>query len=269
MNASINKTGKKFAVVTGASSGIGLELAQQFVNHGFDVLIAAENAEIHHTAKALETVDAKVTPVQVDLATPEGVDELYTAIKAQDRPLDAIAINAGVGVSGGFLETDLQDELNMINLNVLSVVHLSKHVLRDMAAQGHGRVLYTASSVSEQPSPYLAVYAATKAFVLSFADAMRYELKDAGVIITALMPGATDTNFFARAGMLDTKVAQSKKDDPADVAAQAFEALMNGDQHIVAASVKSKLMTWANEIMPESAKAAMIAPQTKPGSARH
>ncbi len=257
---------RPLAVVTGASSGIGLELAKQFATHGFDLLIAAEPGGLDEAARLLEGEGASVVAVPVDLATAEGVDALYEQIQAQGRPVDAVAINAGVGVGGPFLDTELARELAMIQLNVASTVHLAKHVLRDMAARGQGRALFTASIASVMPAPFEAVYGATKAFVYSFAEAVRNELKDTGVTVTALMPGPTETNFFHRAGLDDTKVGQSKKDDPADVARQGFEALMAGDDHVIAASLKTKLQGALAEILPETTKAEHHRSLSEPGS---
>jgi uncharacterized protein len=258
---------RQLAVVTGASSGIGLELARQFAEHDFDLLIVAEQAGIQEAAASLRSHGGTVEPVQADLATREGVDHLYQQMKALGRPVDAIAINAGVGVGGPFIDTDLEAELRLINLNVVSVVQLSKFVLRDMISRGEGRVLYTSSIAADMPAPFEAVYGASKAFELSFAEAVRNELKDTGVTITVLQPGATETNFFRRAGMEDTKVGAGKKDDPAEVAKQGFEALMAGKDHIVAGSLKNKLQDAAAQVMPEPAKAAAHRKLSEPGSA--
>jgi uncharacterized protein len=258
---------RPLAVVTGASSGIGLELAREFAENGFDLLIAAENSEIQSAAESLRVHGGTVEPVQADLATREGVDHLYGQIKAGGRPVEAIAINAGIGVGGPFVDTDLEAELRLINLNVTSVVQLSKYVLRDMVSRGQGRVLYTSSIAAEMPAPYEAVYGASKAFELSFAEALRNELKDTGVTITALQPGPTDTNFFSRAGMQDTKVGAGKKDDPADVARQGFEALMAGKDHVVAGSIKNRLQSAAAQVTPETMKAAAHRKLSEPGSA--
>lgn len=257
---------KQLAVVTGASSGIGLELARQFAQHHFDLVIAAEDPGIENAADMLRGLGVEVEFVQTDLATRDGVHQLLDQIG--DRPIDAIAINAGIGVGGPFLKTDLEKELKMIDLNVTSSVHLAKHVAPRMAQRGSGKILITASIASTMPAPFEAVYGATKAFLLSFADALRSELADQGVSVTALMPGPTETNFFHRAGLDDTKVGQDKKDDPADVAKQGFEALMKGDAHIVAASFKTKLMGAMNEMMPEMVKAAVHRRLAEPGSAK-
>lgn len=255
------------AVVTGASSGIGFELAKQFAENGYDLIIAAEDDGISEAAQSLRTYGGQVHDIQVDLREYDGVDTLYQAIKANPQPVDAIAINAGVGVGGSFLDTDLQDELDMINLNVKSVVHLSKHIIGDMAARNSGKVLFTASVVSEAPAPFQAVYSATKAFVLNFAEGIRSELKDTNITITALMPGATETNFFHRAGLDDTKVGQSKKDDPADVARDGFEALMRGEDKVIAHSIKSKAMGVMGKLMPDKMNAAGMRGMNEPGSA--
>jgi short-subunit dehydrogenase len=254
------------AVVTGASSGIGLSLAGQFAKHGFDVVIAAEDAELQDAARSLGEVGTSVLPVQVDLATHEGVRELYRAIVATGRPVDSLAINAGVGVGGAFTETDLDAELNLIALNVTSAVHLAKLVLPEMVARGHGRVLFTSSIAASAPGPFHATYAASKAFLHSLSESIRNELKDTGVTVTALMPGPTDTEFFERAGMQDTRVGSTKhKDDPDDVARQGFDALMSGEHHVVAASLKNKAMVASGRVMPEPVKAEMQRQLTEPG----
>jgi short-subunit dehydrogenase len=259
---------RPYAVVTGASSGIGRELAKQFAENGFDLLVAAEDDALAGAASELRGLGAAVDELQVDLASADGVDRLYREISAAGRPVDAIALNAGVGAGGAFAtDTDLADELRLIDLNVRSTVHLAKHVVRDMVRRGEGRVLFTSSIASTMPGTYQAVYNASKSFVQSFALALRAELADTGVTVTSLMPGATETEFFARADMLDTKVGASDKDDPADVARDGFEALMAGDERVVSASMKTKLQARASRVMPDRAKAAMHKSMAEPGSA--
>jgi short-subunit dehydrogenase len=257
------------AVVTGASSGIGYALAAQFAKNGFDVVIAAEDAELHDAARSLEQLGASVVAVQVDLATGDGVRKLYGAVTATGRPVDSLAINAGVGVGGAFTETDLAAELNLIALNVTSAVHLAKLVLPDMVARGHGRVLFTSSIAASAPGPFHATYAASKAFLHSLSESIRDELKDTGVTVTALMPGPTDTEFFERAGMQDTRVGSADKDDPDDVAKQGFDALMAGKHHVVAGSLKNKVMVASGRITPEPVKARMQRQLTEPGHGEH
>lgn len=263
-NQNSNSDSRPLAVVTGASSGIGYELAKVFAKNGYDLIIAAEDRGIVEAADAFRSLGATVEPVQTDLANPEGVDKLYASIKRAGRPVDSAALNAGVGVGGEFSQTEFQDELNLINLNITSVVHLSKHLIRDMLAQGHGRILFTSSIAAEMPGPYYAVYAASKAFVQSFAEALRYEVKESGITVTSLQPGATDTNFFARANMLDTKAGEGKKDDPADVAKDGFEALMAGKDHVVAGSLMNNVQAGMSKFISESQGAAMQGKETKP-----
>lgn len=203
-----------------------------------------------------------------NLASYEGVETLVEKIEGTGQPVDAIAINAGVGVGGDFArQTDLAEELNLIQLNVVSTVHLAKRVLKNMVARGQGRVLFTASIASIQPAPFEAVYGASKAFILSFSEALRSELKDTGVSVTALMPGATETNFFHRAGMDDTKVGASQKDDPAEVARQGFEALMEGKDRVVAGSLKTKAQGVMSNLLPDTVKAEQHRKLSEPGSA--
>ncbi len=206
---------RPLALVTGASSGIGYELARQFADHGFDLIVTAEDAQLAAAARHLRDDGAQVTAVRTDLSTASGVDELYDAVRATGRPLAAAALNAGVGAGGAFAtDTDLADELRIVDLNVRCTVHLAKHVVRDMVARDEGRILFTSSIASTMPGAFQAVYNASKSFVQSFALALREELKDTGVTVTSLMPGPTDTEFFARADMLDTKVGAGPKDDP-------------------------------------------------------
>ena len=258
---------KPFAVVTGGSNGIGLELAKEFSRNGFDVLLVAEpDGRLETAAVEVQALGAAVSTVATDLATSDGVDMLYNAIKAGGRPVDAVAINAGFGLGGDFRETDLETETKMINLNCTSTVHLAKHMAQDMSARGSGRMLFTASIASLMPAPFEAVYGATKAFVFSFAEALRNELKDTGVSVTALLPGVTETDFFHRADMDDTAAGASKKDDPADVARDGFNALMAGKDKVIAGSLKTKAMGLATELTPPTISAEVHRKMSEPGS---
>ncbi len=263
------KTARPLAVVTGASSGIGYELAKQFAQNGFDLLVTAEDAGLVEAAQAFESLGAQVQSVRADLAKYEGVEELYARIQALGRPVDAIAINAGVGVGGDFVrQTDLEAELNMIQLNITSSVHLAKRVLKDMVERGEGRVLITSSVAALMPGSFEAVYGATKAFLLSFSEALRNELQDTGVTVTALLPGPTETNFFHRAGMDDTKAGQPENEDSAEqVARQGFEALMAGEDKVVAGSLKTKVMAAAAKVLPDTFVAEQHRKLSEPGSA--
>jgi short-subunit dehydrogenase len=259
------------ALVTGASSGIGLALAEEFVAHGHDVLVVAEDDEIHQVPARLReagdgTMTATVTVVQADLATRPGVETLLERVRAMPEPLAVAAINAGVSVAGPFVETDVEDHLRLIDLNVTGAVLLAHGVLRDMVRRGDGAVLFTSSVGATMPSPWEATYNASKSFLLSFAEALRVELRDQGVTITTLMPGPTDTEFFERAGLEDTRLGQMKKDDPRDVARDGYEALMEGEDHVVAGSMKNKAQAVAGKFAPYEQSARAHGKLSEPGS---
>jgi short-subunit dehydrogenase len=260
-------TNRPLAIVTGASSGIGLELARQFAMHGYDLVVAAEDESIEDAATELRREGTEVEAVMADLTERDGVDELLTRAAALGDP-DAVAINAGVGVAGRFVESDLDAHLQLVDLNVREAVHLAHSVLRGMVRRGEGRVVFTSSIAATMPGPYQSTYNASKAFLQSFAEALRVELEDTGVTVTALMPGPTDTDFFMRAGLEDTKLGQSSKDDPAEVARDGFEALMAGKDHVVAGSMKNKAQAAAAKVLPQEATAKVHAKMSEPGSGR-
>jgi uncharacterized protein len=266
--STLDPSGKPLALVTGASSGIGLELAKQFAQHGFDLVVAAENPEIEQAAAELTTLGAAVTPVQADLSTYEGCEELYQATQTLGRPVEALALNAGVGSGGPFDETDLHKELEVIAVNVTSTVHLAKRFIPPMVDRRRGKVLITSSIASTQPGPYEAVYAATKAFDQSFAESIRSELKESGVTVTSLMPGVTQTNFFKRADMTDTRAGgnESMQDDPAKVAEQGFQAMMDGEEKVVAGNPMNKVMAAMGRVTPDAVKSKMHTALSEPGS---
>jgi uncharacterized protein len=257
---------RPLAVITGASSGIGFELARQFVENGFDVLLNAEDAGLGTAATQLEAAGASVQAVQADLSSYDGVERLYEAIVSTGRPVSAAALNAGVGLGGAFIDTDLAEEMKIIDLNIKSTVHLAKRLLRDMAARNDGRLLITSSIASTMPGSFQSVYNASKSFLQSFAEALQNELKDSDVTITSLMPGPTDTNFFQRAEMEDTSVGQGPKDDPAQVAKQGFDALMGGKDKLVAGSGKTKVQGIVNKVLPDKVKAAAHRQMAEPKS---
>jgi len=259
-------TDRPLAVVTGASSGIGLELAKVLADNGFDLVLAAED-DLEPAAADLRRRGTTVDPVRADLATHEGVEALVTRV-GTTSPIDVLAVNAGVGVGGPFLERALEEHLSLIALNVTGAVHLTHRLLPAMAARGEGRVLFTSSIAGTMPAPYESTYGASKAFLSSFGLALRNELADSGVTVTVVMPGPTDTEFFERAGMEDTKVGQSSKDDPATVAAEGFEAMMAGKDHVVTGSLKNKLQAGAAKVVPDQVSAAAHASMSQPGSGK-
>lgn len=230
-------TVRPLAVVTGASSGIGLHLALECVRHGFDLVIAADR-DIEAAARRLSAAGATVQAVNTDLATLQGVDELLATVG--DRQVDALLANAGHGLGRGFFDQSFDDVQGVIDTNITGTLYLLQRVGRRMRDARSGRILITGSIAGFMPGTFQAVYNGSKAFIDSFSWALRNELKDSGVTVTCLMPGATDTNFFSRADMLDTKVGAGKKDDPADVAKIGFEATMNGEGDMVS--------DWKNKI---------------------
>jgi short-subunit dehydrogenase len=258
----------QLAVVTGASSGIGFELAKVFAGEGFDLLIAAEDAELTTALEELKGSGANVEAHRVDLATEAGVIELYRHIQNTGRPVDVLALNAGIGAGGAFAtETELADELRLIDLNVRSTVHLCKLVIADMIERDEGRILFTSSIAATMPGAFQAVYNASKSFVQSFALAIRNELKDTDITVTALMPGPTETEFFERADMEDTEVGAGEKDDPAEVARQGFDALMADKERVVAGAFKNKAQVAVGRVIPDKVKAEKHREMAEPGSA--
>jgi len=255
---------QQFAVVTGASSGIGKELAFLFADGGYDLLLCAEDAAIETAAAQCRARGAGVVALQRDLRGTDGVQELYAAITATGRAVDAAAVNAGVGRGGAFVDTPLPDLLEVVDLNVVSTMQLTHLLLGDMVRRNKGRLLLTSSIASTMPGSYQAVYNASKSFVQSLAEALHNEVKDTEVVITSLMPGPTETNFFRRARMDDTPVGQSSKDDPAAVARQGFEALMAGKDRVVAASLATKAQELASKVLPDKVKAELHRHMAKP-----
>jgi short-subunit dehydrogenase len=244
-----------FAVVTGASSGIGLELALLFAGDGYDLLLCAEDDELEPAAARCRGAGVEVATFRTDLAEAEGVQSLYEAVVATRRPVDAAALNAGVGQGGAFVDTEVSALLRVAQLNALSTMHLTRLLLADMVARGQGRLLLTSSIASTMPGPFQAVYNASKSFVQSLAEALQEELRDSAVTITSLMPGPTETEFFSRAGMDDTVMGQGPKDDAADVARQGYEALLAGKDRVVAASLLTKAQELGAKVLPDKLKA--------------
>jgi len=259
-----DSTNRRFAVVTGASSGIGLELARCCARDGFDLLIAADEPEIEAAARALRADGAQVQAVVCDLSTSEGVDVLVAAIGG--RPVDALLANAGRGLGRAFLQQDFADIRRVIDTNVTGTIDLVQRVARDMQARGQGKVLITGSIAGLMPGSFQAVYNGTKAFLDSFSRALRNEMKDSGVTVSCLLPGATDTKFFERADMLDTQVGQQQKDDPADVAATGYKAMMDGEAAVVA-GLKNKIQAALAHVTPDGVLAEMHRGMSEPGTA--
>ncbi len=253
-----------FAVVTGASSGIGLELARCCAAAGLDLLIAADEPEIEAAAIELRHAGVSVNALQVDLSTLEGVDRLVAAVG--NRPVDCLLANAGRGLGHAFLDEAFSQAKLVLDTNVTGTIYLIHRLAGPMRARGSGRILVTGSIAGFMPGSYQAVYNGTKAFLDSFSLALRNELKDSGVTVSCLMPGPTDTQFFERADMLDTKVGQDgKKADPAEVARIGFEAMLNGEADVVA-GWKNKLQVAMAKVMPAQVLAEQHRKMAEPGS---
>jgi len=242
---------RPLAVVTGASSGIGYALARIAADAGYDLVIAADTPEIVEAAQALGGAGVWVDHIQVDLATRAGVEQLLQ--KVGDRPVDVLLANAGHGLGGAFLDQAVEAWMHVVGANVTGTLYLTQRVGQRMRERGQGRILFT-GSIAGLPGSVNAVYNGSQAFIDSFAFALRNELKDTGVSVTVLMPGPTDTNFFDRAHMTDTKVGQGHKDDPADVARTGWDAMMRGDGDVVA-GLKNKAQAAAAAVTPQSALA--------------
>jgi short-subunit dehydrogenase len=251
------------AIITGASTGIGRELARLCAQNGFDLVVAADEPAIHEAAGIFRQEGAAVDVVEADLATQAGVDRLHAAVGG--RAVDALLANAGHGLGKGFLDQNFDDIKHVIDTNVTGTVYLIQKVGRDMRARRRGRILITGSIAGFMPGTFHAVYNGTKAFIDSFSFALRAELKDTGVTVTCLMPGPTDTEFFERADMLDTKVAQDRKDDPVDVAKVGFDAMMRGDGDVVS-GWKNKLQTTIANVTPAGLLAEQHRRLAEPGS---
>lgn len=256
---------RPLALITGASAGIGLELAAQLADRGYDIVGVGSSERIGRLPDRLPSVT--VHPVQVDLSTAEGVDRLWSVVEDLGRPLEVAVLNAGRSLGGAFLDTDLDDEMAMLSLNVTSQVRLAKHVVKAMAARRSGRILITASLSATTPTPYESIYGPTRAFVSSFAQGLREEMKEFGVSVTALLPGATATDFHRTAGMGNTKFgSDSWKNDPTQVARQGVEALFAGKDHVIGGDAATRRAALLNKLLPERVKAHRFAKDSKPSS---
>ncbi|MFC9967046.1 SDR family NAD(P)-dependent oxidoreductase [Nocardia ignorata] len=249
-------TRRPLALVTGASRGIGYALAEQLIDRGYDVVVTAEDTEIDFAAATLRRSYAQVGSIRADLRTDDGVQRLYEFACQDGRPLEVVALNAGVGRGGAaFTETGLDEDFDLIALNVRSTVHLAKLVLPDMVERNAGKLLFTSSIAAMMPGANMALYNASKSFVQSFAEALREELRSTGITVTALMPGPTDTDFFRRAKMLDTPMGRGPKEDPVLIARQGIDALLHDKRKVIAGSVPTKVAGLISRVLPDSIKA--------------
>ncbi|HEV7433948.1 MAG TPA: SDR family NAD(P)-dependent oxidoreductase [Pseudorhizobium sp.] len=261
------ETGNGLAVVTGASTGIGFELAKCAAQEGYDLAIAADEPRIQEAAVKLREFSVQVEAMQVDLATRDGVRRFVDGIASLGRPIDLLMANAGRGLGHGFLDEDPDDAQRVVDTNITGTIHLVHAIGNRMRTRGSGRILFTGSIAGFMPGAFQAIYNGTKAFINSFSFALREELKGSGVTVTCLMPGPTDTEFFERADLLDTAVGQGKKDDPAFVAKVGFKAMMNGEGDVVA-GMKNKMMSAAANVTPAGLLAGQHRKMAEPGSGK-
>ena len=261
----MNAMPRSLAVVTGASTGIGLELARLCAQQKWDLIVAADEPLIENAARELSATGVECMAVQCDLASAEGVAKLTEAIKTTGRPVHALLANAGRGLGNGFLDQDLDEAMKVIHTNIDGTVRLIHDVANDMRARGQGRILITGSIAGLMPGTFQAVYNGSKAFLDSFSVALSNELKETGITVTCLMPGATETDFFERADMADTKVGSGEKDHASDVAQTGFNAMIKGELKVVA-GFANKLRAAVSHIAPDSALAEMHRGMAEPGS---
>lgn len=255
-----------YTLITGGSEGIGFELARQFAEHGHNlILVARDKNQLNNARNTLESTGVEIITISKDLFNPEAPFELYDEIKNKGLTVDILVNNAGQGVYGLFEETDIRRELAIVQLNIASLTVLTKLFLQHMLEGGRGRILNVSSIASKSPGPWQSVYHGTKAFVQSFTEALRNEVKEKGIVVTALLPGATDTDFFNKADMEVSKIVQDKDklSDPADVAKDGYEALMSGDDKVISGFKNKALVTMSN-MMTDSAAAEMMKKQQEP-----
>lgn len=256
----------KTALITGASSGIGYELVKLFAKDGYNLILVSRSQEdLEEVARKLDTHSSRITVIAKDLFEPSAAEELYNEVKAKGLKVDILVNDAAQGQYGLFVEGDLQRYLDIIQLNISSLVVLTHKFLKDMVARGDGKILNLSSIAGKAPGPWQAVYHATKAFVQSFTEGIRSEVKDKGVTITALLPGVTDTDFFNKADMTASKAVQDKDKmaDPADVAKDGYEALMRGDDMVVS-GFKNKMQVAMAAITPDAPLADNMGKQQEP-----
>ncbi|MGL5849328.1 MAG: SDR family NAD(P)-dependent oxidoreductase [Phycicoccus sp.] len=251
------------ALVTGASGGIGFEITRQLARRGYDIVGVGASARIDSLPERLPGVE--VLPVAVDLSADDGVDRLWEQVESLGRPLEVAALNAGVTLGGSFVDTPIEAELGMIDLNVTSQVVLAKRVVAAMTKRRQGRILITSSLSATTPTPYESIYGPTRAFMYSFAQGLREELREYGVTVTALLPGATATGFNDRAGMQDTKFGSDEwKNDPEVVARQGVDALFAGKDHVVGGDRRTRWSAVQQKFLPERVKARRFARASRP-----
>jgi short-subunit dehydrogenase len=266
MDSVNTKNRNKYALITGATSGIGYEISRLFAKDSYNLVLVARSGERLQkiTDELKQEFGIEVTPIEKDLFFPLAAMEIYEEIDKMGISIHALVNDAGQGEWGPFIETELERDLDIIQLNISSLVALTKYFLKDMVARNEGKILQVGSEAGTTPVPLLSVYAATKAFVLSFSAALANELKDTNITITALLPGATDTDFFHKAGQEDTVVYQETNLlSPEEVAKDGYDALMKGESKIISGA-KTKMHVWMSDVLGAKLSAANMRKQMEP-----
>ncbi|MBK6264061.1 SDR family oxidoreductase [Marivirga sp. S37H4] len=260
---------KQYALITGATSGIGYELAKLFAKDQYNlVIVARHEADLKKAASEFRKEGVKVETITKDLFKKEAASEIYEEVKNRGITINVLVNNAGQGEFGKFIENNLQDELEIIQLNIVATVALTKYFIRDMMQAGEGKILNLSSIAGKVPGPYQAVYHGTKAFIQFFTEAVRSEMKDTGISLTALLPGATDTDFFNKADMESSKILEQDLADPAKAAEDGYKALMNGEAMVIS-GFKNKMQVAMGNMMPDNKSADMMGKQQKPKEEEH
>lgn len=259
----------KHALITGATSGIGYELAKIFAKNNYNLVLVARNSEnLEQTAREMTEANPNIHThtFAIDLFEDGAAHKLYNSTTEMGIRIDVLVNNAGQGEWGKFTNTELERELDIIKLNIIAPMTLTKLYLKDMVARNSGKILQLASSVSKAPSPYLSVYAATKAFMLSLTEALITEVADTEVTLTALQPGPTDTDFFHKAKAENSVTyREASFYTPEEVAIAGYEGLMKGEATVVPGFI-NKTQDVLNAIMPDRVVTANMERQMEPST---
>lgn len=254
-----------YAIITGGSSGIGFELAKLLANDGYDLLIGGYSDRVFNAVEELKKYGNNVNGVKADLATEEGVNKFLESIATNNQPINIAILNAGISLGGAFLDNSIEAHLNLLSLNVISILKIAHALIPKMIQNGGAKILLNSSLSATTPTPYEGIYGATKAFISSFGNSLREELIGTGIQLTILHPGATSTEFHHRAGMDSTVFGDNSwKNDPVLVAKQGYQGLLRGQTNLVGGDVDTVRSWNDNKILSEEEKARRFAESSRP-----